>query len=101
MLERLNYRVTVCNRAADAVGLFRESPRAFDLVITDLTMPEMNGLEVTRQLHAIRADVPVILVSGYSPELKPENLRAAGICELLEKPAALTALADVSQRALA
>ena len=61
MLERLNYRVTVCNRA----------------------------------------DVPVILVSGYSPELKPENLRAAGICELLEKPAALTALADVSQRALA
>ena len=101
LLERLNYRVTVCNRAADAVGLFRESPRAFDLVITDLTMPEMNGLEVTRQLHAIRADVPVILVSGLTPDLTVESIHAAGIVALLEKPVALTALAEVLQTALA
>ena len=101
LLERLNYRVTVCNRARDAVSLFCAAPMEFDLVITDLTMPEMNGMEVARQIHARRAEVPIVLVSGLTPELTPENLQAAGILALLEKPVALTALTDVLQRALA
>ncbi len=101
MLKRLNYQVIVSNQPRAAVALFRENPAQFALVITDLTMPEMNGLEVTRQLRAIRPDVPVILVSGFSSALTPENLREAGVRELLEKPVSITALAEVVQRALA
>ena len=101
LLERLNYHVTTRNSAREAVSLFRENPTQFDLVITDLTMPEMNGLEVARQLQEMRPGLPIILVSGFTPDLNHEKLRAAGICELLEKPVSMKALADVLKRALA
>jgi CheY-like chemotaxis protein len=101
LLVRLNYQATSRNNARDAISLFRRNPAAFDLVITDLTMPEMNGLEVARQIHALRPDLPVILASGFSAGLDRENLRQAGICELIEKPVSMTALADAVQRTLA
>ena len=100
LLQRLNYQVTTCNSAREAVEIFRQNPAQFDVAITDLTMPEMNGLEVARQLVAIRASLPVVLASGYSAALKEEHLREAGVCELLEKPVSLHALAEVLQRAL-
>jgi CheY-like chemotaxis protein len=101
LLARLNYQVTSRNSAREAIALFRENPAHFDLVITDLTMPEINGLELTRQLRALRPDLPVLLASGFSAELNRENLHAAGVADLLEKPISMTALADVLQRTLA
>ena len=101
LLVRLNYQATSCNNARDAISLFRRNPAAFDLVITDLTMPDMNGLEVARQIHALRPDLPVILASGFSADLDRENLRQAGIWELIEKPVSMTVLADAVQRTLA
>ena len=101
LLARLNYQVTSRNSAREAIALFRENPAHFDLVITDLTMPEINGLELTRQLRALRPDLPVLLASGFSAELNRENLHAAGVTDLLEKPISMTALADVLQRTLA
>ena len=100
LLERLQYHVTSFNSAAEALALFRKSPGAFDLVITDLTMPEINGLEVARTLHTLRPELPVILVSGFAPDATPDRLRAAGIGELLIKPVSLPALAEALQRAL-
>jgi PAS domain S-box-containing protein len=101
LLVRLNYRVTASNQAREAVGWFHQDPARFDLVITDLTMPEMTGLEVARQLHVLRPGLPVILASGFSADLKQEDLQAAGICELLSKPTPWTVLAAAVQRALA
>ncbi|MGA2246082.1 MAG: PAS domain S-box protein [Verrucomicrobiota bacterium] len=100
LLERLEYDVTVSNSAREAVGLVRENSARFDLVITDLTMPEMSGLEVARQLRGIRPNLPVILTSGFTPDLNREELRAEGICELLEKPVTMTGLTDALQRTL-
>jgi PAS domain S-box-containing protein len=100
LLARLNYQVTTSNRARDAIGLCRENPARFDLVITDLTMPEMNGLEVARQIRALRPDMPVILTSGLSADLSREDLKAAGICELLKKPIGMNQLAEAVQGAL-
>jgi len=80
--------------------LVRENPEHFDLVITDLTMPEMNGLELAKQIRAIRSDLPVVLVSGYSAAVDTDGLRAAGVCERLEKPVAPSQLAEVVARAL-
>jgi len=64
-------------------------------------MPEINGLEVAGQIHAIRPDLPVILASGFSAELTPDHVRSAGICELLQKPVSIIALAESVKRALA
>jgi PAS domain S-box-containing protein len=99
-LRRLDYQVTTSNDAAAAVRLVRDQPSAFDLVITDLTMPELNGLEVARQLRALRPDLPIILVSGYSVAVDADSLRAAGICERLEKPVTPGAIAEAAARAL-
>jgi len=100
MLHRLDYHVSTCNQASEAVRLVRENPEHFDLVITDLTMPEMNGLELAKQIRAIRSDLPVVLVSGYSAAVDTDGLRAAGVCERLEKPVAPSQLAEVVARAL-
>ena len=101
LLERLNYRVTACNLASEALRQFRENPAQFDLVITDLTMPEISGLEVARQIRVLRADLPVILATGYGYSLSAATLQEAGITQLLEKPLALATLAEAIQRALA
>ncbi len=63
-------------------------------------MPEMNGLEVARQIRAIRPDLPVILTSGFSVELNREDLMAAGISELLIKPVGMNQLAEAVQKVL-
>ncbi len=100
MLKRLNYEVTACNHPRDAIELCRQNPAQFDLAITDLTMPEINGLEVARQLRQARPDLPVILASGFGAEVTPEHLLAAGVCEMLQKPVSVTSLADTVRRAL-
>ena len=100
MLHRLDYQVTTSNQAAEAIRLLREQPEQFDLVITDLTMPEMSGLEVAKQIRAIRPGLPVILVSGYSVSVDAERLREAGICERLDKPVSPGLLAEVLARVL-
>jgi PAS domain S-box-containing protein len=98
LLRRLSYEVISTNSASEAIRFVRESPTQFDLVITDLNMPEFDGLEVARQVRKIRPNLPVVLASGYSSFLTAEILREAGICELLEKPVALPALAEVVHR---
>jgi len=100
-LRRLDYQVATSNHAGEAIRLFCENTAKFELVITDLSMPEMNGLEVARQLRALRPDLPIILVSGYSVAVDAERLRAAGICERLDKPVSLAALAEAVERVLA
>ena len=98
LLEDLNYRVTLCGSAGEAIRCFAENPAWFHLVITDLTMPEMDGLEVARQIHALRADVPVLLVSGHAPDLSREKLQEAGLSGMLEKPFSLPALAAMVKK---
>jgi len=100
MLRRLDYQVTTSNSGEEGIRWIHANPAQFDLVITDLTMPEIDGLEVARQLHAIRPELPVILMSGYSVSVAADSLRDAGICELLQKPVSLSALSAVLQRVL-
>lgn len=86
MLERLGYHVTTQTSPLQALELFRAHPQDFDLVLTDYTMPGMTGLQLTRQLLTLRADIPVILTTGYSAMLTPESLQDAGLRELVLKP---------------
>lgn len=100
MLERLGYTVVGKTSALDALKLFRAQPAAFDLVITDQTMPQMVGHELAQELLRIRPDVPVILCTGFSETLDDEQVQAAGIRALVMKPFTATEIAEKIRRAL-
>jgi CheY-like chemotaxis protein len=65
-LERLGYEVTTRAGSVDALELFRAKPKEFDLIITDMTMPNITGDKLAVKLMKIRPDIPVILFTGYS-----------------------------------
>jgi PAS domain S-box-containing protein len=93
MLTHLGYRVTTSGDSFAALEIFRNRPDRFALVITDMSMPQMDGLELTRALQAIRPGVPVILCTGHSAGLTRENALALGVHAVLMKPVSMQALA--------
>jgi CheY-like chemotaxis protein len=97
-LKRLGYEVTGETSVLKALKLFEQQPDQFDLVVTDQTMPGMTGLEFASRLHAVRPTLPVVLVSGYVAALSTEQIRAAGVCEILNKPYSNETLAEVIHR---
>ncbi len=99
-LEKLGYKLTTFHDARQALEAFRAQPQDFDLVITDLAMPGMSGLDFTAELRRIREDVPVLLTSGYLRPQDSETARRLGIREQLPKPATLEHLVQAIQRAL-
>ncbi|MFZ5570784.1 MAG: PAS domain S-box protein [Thermodesulfobacteriota bacterium] len=86
MLERLGYHVTARTGSVEALTAFKEAPRAFDLVITDMTMPNMTGIQLTAEIKAIRPDMPVIICTGFSDQLNEEKCRLSGIAAYVLKP---------------
>ncbi|NLW68037.1 MAG: PAS domain S-box protein [Bacteriovoracaceae bacterium] len=100
MIEQMGYSVTVSSSGSEALQVFSRDPDAFDLVITDQTMPLLIGIDLTCKLLAIRNDIPVILVTGCSEAVSPEQARKKGVKVYLEKPFTRKALADAISRAL-
>ena len=86
LLTRLGYGVTCEIHSAAALALVEESPARFDLVITDQTMPEMTGMELAKRIRAVRPDMPIILVTGFSHLVDAESANAAGIRGFAMKP---------------
>jgi CheY-like chemotaxis protein len=80
--------------------MFKADPEKFALVVTDYTMPGMNGLVLAERLREIRPGLPIILMTGNNLSLTHEKLLRAGIAEMLLKPSTLTALGKAVQRAL-
>ncbi len=85
-LEKRGYRVVWHTNPQEAVAQFTVSPRQFDLVFTDLTMPGMTGVDLALHVLAVRPDVPVILATGFGGAWTSENARRLGIREVLLKP---------------
>jgi len=100
MLTALGYAVTTEGSAEAALARFRGDPAAFDVVLTDQTLPRMGGDELTRCLLAIRPDVPVLICSGYSARLDEAEARAIGARALLPKPIDLQQLGEAVAAAL-
>ena len=101
MLSKLGYQVTQCEGSTEALELFQKDPAAFDLVITDLTMPTMKGTDLARLLLNTRPDLPVILCTGYGDQVTSEQLHKIGIREMLTKPILRYNLAISIRQALA
>jgi CheY-like chemotaxis protein len=100
MLKPLGYTVTTKTNSIEALELFRAQPQGFDLVVTDMTMPDMTGLELAGKLLQIRADLPIILCSGFSEMVTHDKARATGIREFVMKPIDLSEMAKIVRRVL-
>jgi len=100
MLETLGYRVTEALGSVQALEVFRHQPEAFDLVITDYTMPHMTGTNLARELLTLRPGLAVILCTGRPDGINEAEARAAGIRELIMKPLSRTALAQSVRRVI-
>jgi len=100
ILGRIGYVVTTSSDPVAAVELFRADPQAFDLVLTDLTMPRLTGIDVARAVLEARPDLPVLMASGFSASWTPEAVRALGIVDLVSKPMSLPVLATAVRAAL-
>jgi CheY-like chemotaxis protein len=100
LLEQLGYRAIDFGRPLEALAAFRAHPHDFDLVLTDLSMSEMNGAELARELLIARPDIPVIISSGYELAGVAQHLRDLGIREVLTKPIQREGLAAALMRAL-
>ena len=99
VLRRLGYTVVAKRSGREALETFREDG-AFDLVITDQTMPEMTGVMLAAELLKLRPDLPVILCTGYSESVSRETAQEVGIREFLMKPLSKRELAKAVRRAL-
>jgi len=100
VLRQLGYDVLGKTNATDALETFRSHPDYFDLVITDYTMPNMTGTELAREVLLIRADVPIILCTGFSDNISEEKAKNMGMTEFMMKPYGLRTLAEVTRRAI-
>ncbi|MDJ0876253.1 MAG: ATP-binding protein [Desulfobacterales bacterium] len=93
MLQRLGYQVTTRTSSIEALEAFRARPNDFDLVISDMTMPNLTGDRLARSLLAIRDDIPVILCTGFSALLETTRAREMGVRAYLSKPLSIRELA--------
>jgi len=101
LLAELGYDVTTRTSGIEALEAFKSNPDKFDLVLTDMTMPQMTGEKLAREIIAIRKEMPVIISTGFSSVMTEKKALKLGVKGLLMKPFVLSELAGVIQRVLA
>jgi len=100
LLTGLGYRVETCTNSVDCLSFFRINPDNYDLVITDWTMPRLDGEKLVRAIRKIRPDIPVILCTGFSKHIFLNKLTELGIDSMLMKPIGAPELAAAIREAL-
>jgi len=99
-LEQLGYSVDIRTSSTDALALFKAGPENFDLVLTDMTMPDLTGDRLTAEVMKIRPDIPVILCTGYSRKMSEKTAAEIGIKALVYKPVVKADLAKTVRKVL-
>ena len=100
VLEHLGYEVVARTSSIEALELFRGQADQFDLVITDMTMPNMTGDKLAQELLKVRPGIPIILCTGFSEHVTEEKAKSMGIREFAMKPLVIRDLAKAIRRAL-
>ncbi|HVN71854.1 MAG TPA: response regulator [Desulfomonilia bacterium] len=100
LFESLGYQVTATSSSTQALELFRKDPGRYDVVVTDMTMPEMTGDRLSQEMMEIRPDLPVILYTGYSEYMSEEQAKAMGIREFILKPFGMRDMAHAIRKVL-
>ncbi len=94
MLTKLGYEATALNSGVEAIKMVQDNPFDFDIVITDMTMPDIQGYQLALKIKAIRQDLPVILSTGFSNIANSEKATPKGIDVVLAKPFSMGSLAQ-------
>jgi PAS domain S-box-containing protein len=100
MLESYGYHVVTATNGRNALDTFKQDPSGFDALVTDYSMPEMNGHELIREVVAIREDIPGILCSGYMEKVEGEDLSKLGHAAYLAKPIDWRELSEAIQKGI-
>ena len=100
MLERLGYQVTTRTSSIEALEAFRNQPDTYDLVVTDMTMPNMTGKDLAKELMTIRPDIPIILCTGFSEQIDKRSAGEMGIKAFVMKPVVMRDIADTIREVL-
>jgi two-component system cell cycle sensor histidine kinase/response regulator CckA len=100
MLEHLGHRIAAFTRSDEALAAFTAAPTEFDLVLTDMSMPGMSGVEFAESVLAVRPDALVVIATGHIQDKDIERARAAGVHEVIQKPSTLEEMAQTVTRLL-
>lgn len=100
LLEWQGYQAEAYNSSLEALSIFREAPMQFDLVLSDLTMPGMTGVELAGQLQQVRPGIPVIIITGYGNRLDAKIQERNGIRHVASKPISIDELAPLIRQVL-
>jgi PAS domain S-box-containing protein len=100
MLERLGYKVDTRTSSIEALNLFKADPNRFDLVITDIVMPNLTGDKLADKLMGIRPNIPIVLCTGYSEKFTRKHASEMGVNTFLMKPLVMKDLAGTVRQAL-
>ena len=100
MLNRLGYHVETRTSSVEALELFKENPDRFDLVITDITMPNRTGDQLAKEMMKIRPHLPIILCTGFSDLISEEKARGIGVKAFALKPLAMRDVAVIVRKVL-
>jgi PAS domain S-box-containing protein len=99
-LESLGYQVTTRTSSLEALEIFRAGPDEFDLIITDMTMPNLDGIGLSKRIRQIRAEIPIIICTGYSERITEEIIKSLGIQALVMKPIVRGMIAETIRKVL-
>ena len=100
LLEFLGYQVETRTSPNDALEALRSKPDKYDLVITDMTMPHMNGDKLVEEIKKIRPNMPIIICTGFSKRMSHDKAMEIGINSILMKPLTLVDLANTVKKVL-
>lgn len=100
MLEKLGYRVTCILDSLKALDEFKRSPQAYDLVVTDLTMPGLTGVELSEHICRIRPNIPVVLCTGFGEHINKRKYYNQGIRGFLNKPVSIKSVSHLIREVL-
>jgi signal transduction histidine kinase/ActR/RegA family two-component response regulator len=99
-LELLGYKITACTNSQMALSHFKNHPEIFDLVLTDMNMPNITGSKLSRMMMAVRPDIPIILSTGYDEKITEKEAAALGIKAFILKPILIKDLAKTIRTVL-
>lgn len=101
MLEHLGHHVSAFTSSEEALSAYQAAPTDFDLVLSDLSMPGMSGIEFAASVRAVRPDALVVIVTGHVQEKDVARAREVGVHKLIQKPHNLAEMARTVTQLLA
>lgn len=100
LLEQFGYKIQVFNSSKEALTAFFNNPDEYDLLISDLTMPGMTGLEMAKKMHVIRPELPFVLITGYGEDVSKDVMKLFKIESVIGKPINMKLLATAIRMAI-